>query len=358
MRIATICTALVAPLLLTACTSIVCGDGTIERNGTCEPADVTTNAGMCGSGTKLEGDQCVSTIQCDPATTMQVTDPMTGETKCVPFANNCMTCSAPSDVSKQTICGQIYDFENDQPFMAAGATGVRCPATPTATGPCALAITAFDALQFASNPSTAQPLVVDDMCIDDMGRFALKGITTPGGPLIGLGIDDAAGNMGPAGVTNSVGIAVSKLGGSALPGVEHYIVRPATTTAWANSGGPPISGGIFVGLFRAHACPGGVCNGNPDAPQAGTSFIKPHGTAYYFQATQTTRMTIDVVATATGANGTGLLTGVAVNDGAVYSGTGGITDTAHCTWDTHPAAALPNIVLVQTFHKIGTMCTD
>jgi hypothetical protein len=344
-----------------SCTSVECGPGTIERAGECAPADVTTGTGMCGPGTKLEGDRCVSTIECDPATSMPMVDPVTGQTTCVGIgASGCAACPLPASPTKQTICGQIYDFESDLPFRDAGATGQRCPSGAT-SGPCALKITAYDAIAFGTNPMTATPLNVSDVCIDDEGHYRLQDIDVPPSPLIGLGIDDAAmADAGPMGITNAVGIAVPKIGMSATGGVEHWIVRPSTTASWQASGGPPIANGVFAGVFRAHACPASGCTGDPLAPQAGVVFVKPTGVPYYFGASESIRATIDPVAFMTGANGTGLLTGVSLADGA-FSGTGGILDTIDCLWEQHAAVALPYVVFIQIFRKqsqIGKTCAE
>ena len=369
MRIGSIFLVLSASLV-PACKNVECGDGTIERNGKCAPADVTTSTATCGPDTMLEGDQCLSSIVCDPQTTTAEVDPATGITVCVgtggtPGCGQPISCPPGSSSSKQTICGQIYDLENNQPFADTGALGSPCPPTPTATGPCALAITAYDALQFAMSPSTATPLTVANTYIDDCGRFRLTDVSLPGSPFIGLGIDDAmAADQGPAGVTNAVGIALPKLGGSATKGVEHWIAKASTTSAWESSGGPPVSSGVYVGIFRQH-CVAAGCTGDPFAPQPDVTFTKSGATIpnqdYYFMAGQTTRMTIDPSATVTGANGTGILDNVSISDMFVYSGTGGITDVVDCKWETHAAAALPNIVFVQLFRKqnqLGKTCAE
>jgi hypothetical protein len=359
---------LAIPLLLatafavTSCTSVECGPGTIERAGECAPPDVTTGTGMCGPGTKLEGDRCVSTIQCDPATSMAVVDPMTGETTCVGIgAGGCGACPLPASPTKQTICGQIYDFETNLPFRDAGATGQRC-ATGATSGPCALKLTAYDAIAFGTNPMTATPLNVGDECIDDEGHYRLQDIDIPPSLFVGLGLDDAAmADVGPTGITNSVGIAVPKLGMSATKDVEHWIVRPATTASWQASGGPMIANGVFAGIFRAHACPDSGCTGDPLAPQAGVVFVKPAGVSYYFGATEAGHATIDPVAAMTGANGTGLLAGVSLADGFTFSGMNGITDATDCRWETHAAVALPYIVFIQIFRKqsqLGKTCSE
>ena len=70
---------------------------------------------------------------------------------------------------------------------------------------------------------------------------------------------------------------------------------------------------------------------------------------------------IDPSALLTGQNGTGLLVNASVNDSLVYSGSGGLTDTANCQWKTHAAAALPGIVFIQIYrpvNQIGKTCTQ
>ncbi|HUJ59202.1 MAG TPA: hypothetical protein VLX92_11940 [Kofleriaceae bacterium] len=359
--------ALAAATIASGCKSTSCGDGTIDKNGTCVPADETTGTAACGPFTMLEGNQCVPMFPpttCDPATTMPDTDPTTGVTTCIgtggggcgaPFA-----CPTPSSGSKQTICGQLYDLESNQPFADTGATGAMCAATPTASGPCSLAIQAYDAIAFGMNPTTTPPLANGGVYIDDCGRYRVTDIDVPSGPFIGLGIDDPA-NPGPGGTTNTVGVATPDNPGNATKDFEAWIVTQATTDGWTSSGGPPLSGGIYVGIFRTHM----LGNGDPLAVQSGVTFTKSGtpipGDDFYFTAAQTTHDTIDPTATATGANGTGLLINVSVNDSLVYSGTGGITDTVDCKWETHAAAALANIVFVQIYrpqNQLGKTCAQ
>ncbi len=349
-----------------SCNNVTCGPGTIERGGKCEPADVSTGTAACGPFTMLEGTQCVPMFPptvCDPATTAPDTDPTTGVTTCIGTGGGgCsakLACPAGSAGGKQTICGQIYDLATGMKFAAPMATGAKCAAGAT-SGPCALAIQAYDAQQFATNPATAQPLANGGVYIDDCGRYRLTDVSIPSTPLIGLGFDDAnTANMGPPGVTNAVGTATpvtaTSTMGTASEGVEGFIVTMATTDGWASSGGPTVGSGIYTALFRAHMCDmSGTCTGDPFATEAGVTITKS-GTPqpsndYYFQAADTTLTTIDSAATATGANGAGLYIGAALSDGFfAYSGTGGIADTTNCQWEQHAAASLPNIVLVQIF---------
>jgi hypothetical protein len=350
------------------CKSTDCGPGTIDHNGTCDPADLTTSTAQCGSGTQLEGDRCVSLFpptQCDPATTTPDIDPTTGVTTCIGNGtgggcSGVFACPLPM-TGKQTICGQIYDVETNMPFRATGATGTQCTAGAT-SGPCALAVNAYDAVAFGENPTTATPLANGGIYIDDCGRYRITDLTQPSSTFVGLGFDDAtAANVGPGGVTNPTGIALAGNPGAATKGVEAWIAATSTTDKWMTSGGPPVSGGIYAAIFRAHTCDAntGVCTGDAFANQAGVIMTKGMPTrvtepAKYFTASETGRTTIDSTATATGANGTALVTGASVLDGFVYSGNMGLSDTTNCQWEFHAAASLPNIVFFQVYRPTNT----
>jgi hypothetical protein len=358
-----------ASLLASACGGVPCGSGTIERAGSCVPADETTGTAACGPDTVLVGNQCVSTVICDPDTTMPVIDPTTGMTTCKGTAGGGCNCPAQaSSSSTQNICGQIYTFENNMPFTATGATGMKC-ATGATTGPCALNITAYDAIAFATDPSTATPLAVADTCIDDMGHYVLKDIAQPPGPFIGLGLDDANMAMGPAGQTVTVGVATKKDPGKSTTNFEHWIVNATTTTSWTSSGGPALSVGYYVPVYRAHCVDttgsGPGCSGDTSVNQAGVQFTRntvtePSNT-FYFQAAQTTRTTVDPAATSTGANGTALVNNASIGDSLAYSGTGGLTDAVNCKWDTKAGQTLPGVVFIQVYRPInvfGKTCTE
>jgi hypothetical protein len=355
------------------CKSIDCGQGTIERNGTCEPSNETVGTATCGSGTVLDGDRCVPAYpptMCDPSTTAEQPDPNDPSiTLCVGTGgggcNGTFLCPAPT-TGKQTICGQLYDITDNTKFqqMSPAPTGAKCQAGAT-SGPCALNVTPYDAIAFGMNPTTATPLANSGVYIDDCGRYRITDVTQPSSPYIGLGFDDAdAANMGPGGVTNSTGVAVNASPDSSSTDVEAWVAPKATTDMWTSSGGPPVSGGIYTAIFRTHKCPAsGACD--ITAQQSGVTITKSGTTVpnndYYFTAAQTGHTMIDAAATATGSNGTGLLTNASVNDSLVYSGTGGITDTTSCKWEVHAAASLPNIVFFQVYrpqNQPGHQCAQ
>ncbi|MDB4953069.1 MAG: hypothetical protein JWO36_638 [Myxococcales bacterium] len=339
------------------CNSTECATGTINRDGKCEPATSTTDPAKCGPFTVLQGDKCVPMFpptECDPSTTTAETDPATGVTTCIGNGSSggcsaTFACPTPTATGKHTICGQIYDFQTNQPYADAMATGKKCT-TATATGPCSLSVTPYDAIAFATNPSGATPLGNGGTEIDDCGRYRVKDIDMPASPFIGLGFDDASG-MGPGGNTVTVGVA-TPANPPVTKDLEGFVVAAATTTMWASSGGPTLANGIYAPVYRAHKAMGDLF-----APQAGVTFTRnaapEPANDFYFTATQITRQTIDTAATATGANGTVLINNATIADSVAYSGTGGISDTTNCRWEQHAGASLPGLVFIQVFRTIS-----
>lgn len=348
-----------AALLLPSCKETECGDGTIARDGKCEPSDTTIDTAKCGENTVAVGDQCVPKFDptvCDPATTAEDLDTSTNVITCVGTGGGgCgspIACPQPTP-GKQTICGQIYTIEDNEFFAAADSSGVRCdPAAPAASGPCAVRINPYDALAFASNPGTT-PLAVADTYIDDCGRFRLTDVTLPAAPFIALGMDDISPTaMGPGGVTNAAGVALPVAAGMASKDTELFAVPSATTTKWAMTGGPTIAGGIYVMMFRQKRAPSRLT-------QAGVVVLKltnqmpppapTPGTDHYFVATDVQRERVDAGQTMTGANGTALVTNVAVTD--AYTGTGGLP--AECRFSAHVAATVAGVVFVQILRPVN-----
>jgi len=343
-------------LVPTSCKTTDCGDGTIDRDGTCVPADEVVGNAMCGPFTELQGDKCVPMFpptECDPGSTMADTDPTTGVTTCIGTGtiagcSGAFACPAPA-AGKQTICGQFYDFENNMLFQGTNPTGMECPATPTTEGPCALGIRAFDAVEFASNPTMAMPRPTGPVYIDDCGRYRVPDIEFGTSPFIGLGIDDKNPAMaGPAGVTNVVGVATPKLADTSTRDLEGFIVKMATTTKWQTSGGPGIAQGYYAMTFRAMS--------TGQTPKAGVVVVNQAMGAipandFYFMSTQTTRETIDPAQNFTGANGTALVSGASFAHGG-YSGVmGGLPP--ECKWSGHGGVTLPGVVFIQVLRPVN-----
>src|SRR5688500_5246464 len=136
---------IIALLVLHAgCKETECGEGTIERDGKCQPADTTIDPATCGPNTEAVGEQCLPVFPptvCDETTTEEDVDQSTNVTTCRGTGGGgCgspITCPQPS-AGKQTICGQLYHIETNENFEATTAGGRCDPMAPTTTGPCAL----------------------------------------------------------------------------------------------------------------------------------------------------------------------------------------------------------------------------
>jgi hypothetical protein len=337
--------------LVAGCKSVDCGPGTTERDGACVASNQTVATAKCGPFTELHGDLCVPTFPpavCDVDSTDPDLDVATGVVTCIGHGGgSCATklaCPTPSD-GKQTACGQLYDFETGQPFQQAGASGAPCVKGATTTGPCSLAIHAFDAVALAMAPMTTPPLATDAVYLDDCGRFRIPEIAQPTGPFVALAIDDdAMAAAGPGGTTSAVGVAFPRMANFATKDVEGFVIKGATAAGW---GSPSLAAGIYAPVYRAHRT--GLDN------QAGVTFTfgpmnqGPTMTNvdrdFYFGAAATTRTTLDGSVSATGANGTALVSGA--NLGEVYSGRGGIPST--CAWEIHAGSAVPGVVFIQIF---------
>lgn len=347
------------------CKTTDCGEGTIERDGVCEPANEVVDPAACGEFTELQGDQCVPIFpptECDPATTATEVDPETGMVTCIGTGGGgCsapLACPAPS-AGKQTVCGRLYNFEDNEPLAAMGATGTRCnPAMPSADGPCAVILVAYDALEFAGNPTTAEPRPTVDTYVDDCGRWRLTDIDTPTGPFIGFGIDDIVpGNRGPGGTTNTVGIATASVTSGSINNLEAYIVKPSTTASWQATGGPSIATGYYAPVYRA--------NRTGFAGQDGVVVVRQAGPVpandFYFSASQVTRTTVDPARNFTGANGTALVTMASLAD-VGYSGVpagAGMGLPPECRYVGAPGVTLPGIVFISIFRptdQTGMTC--
>lgn len=340
--------------LTPSCKTVDCGPGTTERNGNCVAATETVSAAKCGPFTVLQGDTCVVNPMfpptvCDPATTAEDVDRSTGVTTCI--GTGVSGCSAriacPAGTGgKQTICGQIYDFETSLPFAQAGATGAQC-STGATTGPCALGVRAFDAGMIT--PTGGGALATGPVYIDDCGRFRIPDVSQPGTPgLIVVGVDDIA-QPGPMGLANPAGVSIAAAANGASKDVEAFLVKPATIAGWS---GPSLAGGIFALVFHSkltgtELAAGVTMTRNTVAGDAAHTF--------YFASGAVNRTTLDASFHVTGANGTAFYNIANPVATDMYSGTGGLP--TGCVWESHLAAAIPGQVFIQAFRPTGASCT-
>jgi hypothetical protein len=341
----------IAPVLLAAlpaaqlgCSQVVCGEGTVERDGVCRPADEQPDSATCGLGTELSpGGTCViaDPIECDPLTTEPQFDPDTGITTCVGTnVDVCapdLQCPAPAN-GKLTLCGRIYDTETDEPLRAANATGAVCPGTPTADGPCSLKLNFYDALLFQQNPSGTAPQAVGSVTVDDCGRYVGHNIDATSFGYIGAATDDG---MGVADTHILTGVATADNLATPARGFRAYATRKTTDTVWTTAanltGGDTFASlGVLVMVFRKGVMPiAGVKIQQNGAVVAAND--------YYFTDTGKTRSLLDRTPDMTGANGSGLF--IHADAPMPFTGTG--SEPAGCRWPTALAATIPGVVFVQ-----------
>jgi hypothetical protein len=283
---------------------------------------------------------------CDLDTTAPETDDM-GITTCVATGGGgCsarLACPNP-EPGQQTICGQLYDFESLQVFAAVSASGTKCSATSD-SGPCALSLSAYDAGAFVASKGTAPALNVTSVYIDDCGRYRIVGVPLAQvtSQIVAIGVDDAsAANKGPAGLTNAVGITTAAAAG-ATRDVSAFVVRPATASGWASSGGPSLSAtqGILVAMYHGHSSGVDVASGVTFAQYRGTT--ETH--AFYLSANS--RAAVDGALAATSGSGAALVTIPTGNTSDLFYGIGGID--ASCMWQPQAAVTVPYVVLTASF---------
>lgn len=324
-----------------SCSTIDCGEGTVERDGVCFPANTDPDVAECAPGTVLGSMGCEveEPTQCDPQTTQEQLDPETGITTCVGTGGDCTSeigCPAP-DSNKASLCGRLWDVETDTPLTASG-TGTQCAAPFPATGPCSIDLKFYDALDFAIDPAQAVPLTPEGgVYLDDCGRY--RGFNMPRANFgyIGIATDDA---MDTADRHRLTGVATSNA--FASPGTEFraYVTKITTDELWteglALTGSTLAQRGVLAITFHYK-----------EVPRSGVQ-VRRNGALipnddYYFTDLDAQRTAASLTPTVTGANGTVL---VVNSDKAIgHDGTGGEPGT--CLWPSNLAAAIPGVVFVQ-----------
>jgi hypothetical protein len=344
------------------CKEIECGDGTIERDGACEPAGVTPDPTRCGTGTQLENGECrpiFDPTTCDPDTTFVMQDPDTGVFVC--FGSGGGGCNAPlpgcdmAASGTMTVCGRIYDIENDTAVSGGGADTSECPSGGETAGPCALRVTPYDALAFAGG--ARNPLVTAQTYLDHCGRFKLRDIQPAGAPFIGLGVDD---HPMQADSNKTTGVAFPTETNVARTNLVAYITRNATDTLWTTGAGEATSlaeQGVYVNIYRDHGTSTDPFAGEP---AAGVQILRsgiaiPPDDYYFADTTPSTRtMVAPTTQTVTGANGTGF---VLRQPGlAPYTGTPGPLPGG-CTWYQSTGGTVTNVVFAQIHPPATQACT-
>lgn len=333
------------------CDQIVCGEGTLEQDGECRPAQDQPGNAQCGEGTVLGPDgKCEVEVEvtCDLETTRPVEN-AEGDIECVgigggvPPCTEDITCGPPRDSNHITICGRLYDSQTDLPISDAREPEECDPAAPAATGVCSLELTFVDALLFAMNPSATPPTLPEAFYFDSCGRY--RGVDLPKSSFgfTGIAIDDA----GATDAHKLTGVALDDDTASPAVGFRGYVTRNATDTAWTTSaalGGTSFATrGVLAAIFTYH-----------DAPVTGVRVRRESqlipADDYYFSDTGVSRNTVDAARTMTGANGTALV----INSPAPAFHDGVGAEPPNCRWPNSLAASISGVVFMQVKEAEGT----
>lgn len=362
-KLAALVTFAALPYATAGCKSVECGDGTIERDGTCVTSDDGVGPANCGPGTVLApSGKCETSVICDPDTTVEQTDPATGITVCVGTGGggNCSTplagCTTAA-ANTMTVCGRLYDIEDDTAIGLTSTDTSMCPAGGEDTGACSLQVLPFDAIAFSTNPTGTPPLTSSELYLDHCGRFRIKDIEPAGAPFIGLGVrnhpsHDTGNKLTGVAFPTSAGPS-----GGTKADVVAYTTRGSTDTAWATSsglGGSLAQMGVYVNIYRDSGTPADPLAGNL---AAGVQILRGGSPIpsndYYFADADSARTEVDAGLTETGANGSGLVLGLPSL--APFTGSMGPLPGG-CQWYSANGASIPNVVFVQIHTPVGTGC--
>lgn len=229
-----------------------------------------------------------------------------------------VTCPSAA-VGKVTVCGRLYDVETDAEIRAA---------TP-------LALSFYDALDFAANPAGATSLAVQALQIDDCGRYVAENIALPGNGFLGLIVDDAVAAPDDHRAT-AAAIAVSS--GQVHASQRAYVIRRSTDVQWSVDVGfganTFVDRGVLMAIFFYGTAPvAGVTVTSDGLVRAADDY-------YFSDADPALRSTV-VTGGPTQANGAALL----LNSSLVqHSGQG--AEPLGCVWPSNIGASVPGVLWV------------
>ena len=248
-----------------------------------------------------------------------------------------LTCPLPPS-GKSCIAGVLTEAGSGSPMRAFFHADRAC-GDGAIGGPCNLRLTAYDALDFASSPSTATALATTGSVVDGCGRFRFTTLDPPSFGFVAVVADDAT--AGPENDLHAPGATVHALaGGQRLERFGVVAVRQDSVAKWTASAGAPFGTTSFadVGAILIQFSAAGI-------PSAGTTVLRNGSVAtsadFYFSDTAPSeRRQVESVRASTGANGSALV--APAGSPASYSGLGG--EAGACTWPTTTAVSPAGVV--------------
>jgi hypothetical protein len=246
------------------------------------------------------------------------------------------------------VCGWLYDAETDAALGTITTDWADCDdlsPRPT-TGPCALQVSAYDALMFFGNPTGTAPMVPERYTLNTCGQFVLENFAAPALGFMAIAVDDH-GSSGDEHWVSAV--PFPSMAGLRRDDVELFAVRHNSNQKWTTSAGDPFGTltfgdrGAYLPIFRHR----GVA-------VAGVSI--PNTESFYFSDTNSMRTTVAPAQTSTGTNGSALV----VDEGAFTDlcGEGSEAALQGCQWPCPQGGSVPGLYVVRRNDSVdmGLVC--
>jgi len=304
---------------LTSCNAPSCGPGTVQmqqKNGElkCVPTDIQAQTTPCdtdGGNVVIVGGKCVSAIQCDPGTTMDVNG------ICVGTGGGGMpTCSTPA-TGKACVYGNILNFKDNMP----NTTPVH--------------VELYDALGFLSGGG-----LIASTDSTDGKNYIFRDFSPPQFGIIIVMTGHTMANMTEAG-TGALNIS-----GNGQYRVDAYAIPKADSDAW---GFDISTGGAQIAKYYKDPKPQPTqLIANETMAASGVTMIKdgaPAAGAKYFNDALTA---VDGSLTMTSTSGVAIVASPIQMGGMfpTFTGSGGGVSP----WESIQGGSAANIVIITRFH--------
>jgi hypothetical protein len=313
---------------LSSCNAPECGPGTVQQQQgdgklKCVLVDVPVQDTKCdtdGGNVVIVGGHCVSAIQCDPGTTMNVNGICVGT-----GTSMGASCSTPT-AGKACISGSILNFKDNKKSTTPIHVDLYDPVTLLNGG---LPIASYDSV--------------------DGGSYVFQNFSPPS-----LGLVVVATGRTTAGFVVA-GSAGQNIGASKYV-IDTYALPAADAAMWG--GGIDIATtGAFVAKFYKDPAPaaGAPSLANETMPVAGVTLTKDGAAAAGVKYFNDTLTAVDNALTVTGNSGAAVIAAPVSGSGfPTFSGTGpaGMPTTGPGSWEQHPGGSAPGLVLILRFHPI------
>jgi hypothetical protein len=237
-------------------------------------------------------------------------------------------CPAPQ-VGNISICGRIRDVANSRPVGSSQAVTLRF----------------YDALDYASNPTTAMPLAPGSLTIEIDGDYTATDIPRPALGFVAIVADDDP-NAGTT-IYAPTALALPVSAGITYNGTTAWVLRNATDTSWTQAAG---LGSSFVTQGAVLACYDYFGAPAPGVRITEGGNVEAANDFYFSDMNQLERINVAPAQNQTGADGCGLKLS---SDLVQHSGQGG--EPSGCWWESELARSTPGALWVST---LGPLCGE